>query len=277
MDLEKLDGLKVYILESLRPEDKRTGEDLRDNLRQIWYNQRLYDFDCQYYLISNRNEFSMQMADIEKQVLEKNKLPIIQLECHGSSEGICLSSDEKVCWKDLFDRLRPINIASWNFLLLNLSMCNGETVIRYIDPKQRAPFRAVTGSEGEVFPDFLENAWTTFYTKMTDSFLEDYGLHKLAQMSGLVYYSQEFIFDAHFDLANMDPELFIALRSQEMYEMYKIGGPLAMNPEVYRRWIAKQQGKIKEKYKSLFCFEDLKPFYKEVYDRWHQKNDKSSK
>lgn len=104
MDLEKLDGLEVYILESLRPEDKRTGEDLRDNLRQIWYDQRLYDFDCLYSTEESRN-----------------------------------------------------------------------------------------------------------------------------------------------------------------------------NPEVYRRWIAKQQGKIKEKYKSLFCFEDLKPFYKEVYDRWHQKNDKSSK
>ena len=49
MTLEKLDGIKVFIIESLRNGDHKTGEDLKDNLRQIWYDQNLLsDFDCQY-------------------------------------------------------------------------------------------------------------------------------------------------------------------------------------------------------------------------------------
>ena len=49
MTLENLDGIKVFIIESLRNGDKKTGEDLKDNLRQIWYDQNLIsDFDCQY-------------------------------------------------------------------------------------------------------------------------------------------------------------------------------------------------------------------------------------
>lgn len=260
MNIEKLDGLSVYILESLCPGDKKTGEELKDNLRQIWYDQGLHNFDYQYHPISNRNEFNIQMTEIEKQVLEKNKLPIIQLECHGSPEGIHLSSGEEICWKDLFDYLRPINVASCNTLLLNLSMCNGETVIRYIDPKQRAPFRAVTGPEGKVFPGFLEKVWTTFFTMWMEFLTQDYGLHKLTQISGLVYYSQDFIFDVYFDLANKAPELFMQLTNRKMYEMYKTDGPLAMDPEAYRRWIVKKQAEVKEKYKGLFCFEDLNPF-----------------
>lgn len=49
MTLENLDGSKIFIIESLRNGDKKTGEDLKDNLRQIWHDQNLIsDFDCQY-------------------------------------------------------------------------------------------------------------------------------------------------------------------------------------------------------------------------------------
>ena len=91
-----------------------------------------------------------------------------------------------VTWKELFNYIRSINIASYNLLMLNLSMCNGETVIRYIDPTQRAPFRAVTGPIGEVLPEVLEKAWLCFYENYIKALTEDYGLHKLAQSSGLI-------------------------------------------------------------------------------------------
>ena len=34
-EVRQLNGIKVYIIESLRPGDKRTGEDLKDTLRQM--------------------------------------------------------------------------------------------------------------------------------------------------------------------------------------------------------------------------------------------------
>lgn len=262
MNLEKLDGLKIYILESLHSGDRKTGEDLKDSLRQIWYEQNISNSDCQYYRISNQDELYIQLKNIESEVLTDNKWPIVQFECHGSSAGIHLSSNEQVKWEELFNHLRPINIASKNFLLLTLSMCNGECVIRYIDPKQRAPFRAVVGPVGKAFPDDLVNSWNTFYTKFIESLTQDYGLHKLVQKSGLIYYNQDFIFDVHFDLVNKDPELFTIFRNKEMYEMYKAEGVLEMSPEIYRLWVAKEQAKIKEKYRNIFCFDDLKSLCK---------------
>lgn len=38
--------------------------------------------------------------------------------------------------------------------------------------------------------------------------------------------------------------------------MYKADGPLHMNPDLYRKWIANKQEKIKKKYKAFFCFDD---------------------
>lgn len=79
MTLENLDGIKVFIIESLRNGDKKTGEDLKDNLRQIWYDQNLIsDFDCQYTYVHDSNGLICAIKDIEKQVTTSNMLPILR-------------------------------------------------------------------------------------------------------------------------------------------------------------------------------------------------------
>ena len=266
MDLKNIDGVKVYIIESLKSPDIRTGENLKDQLRQIWYDQDLHGFDYQYDFVSNSDDLKRTFSNIESEVKSINKFPLIQIECHGSTEGIKLISSEKIDWKVLFDYLRSINIASFNYLFLNLSMCNGESVIRYIDPTKRAPFRAVVGPVGEVLPERLEEGWLNFY-KNYAHLSKDYGFCNLAQSSGLIYYNQEFIFDAYFDLSNKDPDLFEFLRKRERYEMYLAGGILAMDPKIHSKWVAEKQAKIKEKYRGYFCFDDLRQIQQEAYHK----------
>lgn len=266
MDLEKIDGIKVFIIESLHENDKRTGENLKDNLRQIWYDQGLLSyFTCQYNYVSNSEELYCVFAEIGKQVSSNNRFPIIQIECHGCLEGLELESYEKVCWGSLFDHLRPINEASCNFLFLNLSMCFGEAVIRYIDPTKRAPFRGVAGPIGKVFPETLEKAWLYFYEHFYESLKQDYAFPKLSLSSGLIYYSQDFIFDCYYDLANKDPEMFESLRKRELYELFLKEGPLAIDPKMHSLWIAEKQALIKKKYRAYFCFDDLLQLHKEIY------------
>lgn len=237
MNIRNLEGFKVYILESLCSGDRKTGEDLKDILRQMSVDKKLSlsDFDYQYISISNKEEFLAALATIETEVNSNNKWPIIQVECHGSikGEGLVLSSRENVCWKDLFDSLRTINIASSNLLMLNLSMCFGDTVIRYIDPQKRAPFRGVTFTQGKAYPEQLEKAWSNFYTGITDT-SKEYGFSNLAHDSDLLYISQDFIFDCYFDLANQDPELFEQLRNKELAEMCKEEGLLYMDSKSYK-------------------------------------------
>ena len=276
MNIKKIEGFKVYILESLCQGDRKTGEDLKDFLRQMSVDKKLSlsDFDYQYISISNQEELLAALATIGTEVDGNNKWPIIQVECHGSikGEGLVLSSRENVCWKDLFDSLRTINIASSNLLMLNLSMCFGDTVIRYIDPQKRAPFRGVTFTQGKAYPDQLEKAWSNFYTGITDT-SKEYGFINLAHDSDLSYISQDFIFDCYFDLANQDPELFEQLRNKELAEMCKKEGLLYMDSKSYKKWVAHRHAQIKEKFRPIFCFDDLKPLHKSAYEEMREKGD----
>lgn len=276
MNIKKIEGFKVYILESLCQGDRKTGEDLKDFLRQMSVDKKLSlsDFDYQYISISNKEELLAALATIGTEVDGNNKWPIIQVECHGSEkgEGLVVSSGENVCWKDLFDSLRTINIASSNLLMLNLSMCFGDTVIRYIDPQKRAPFRGVTFTQGKAYPDQLEKAWSNFYTGITDT-SKEYGFINLAHDSDLSYISQDFIFDCYFDLANQDPKLFEQLRNKELAEMCKKEGLLYMDSKSYKKWVAHRHAQIKEKFRPIFCFDDLKPLHKSAYEEMREKGD----
>ena len=276
MNIKKIESFKVYILESLCQGDRKTGEDLKDFLRQMSVDKKLSlsDFDYQYISISNKEELLAALATIGTEVDGNNKWPIIQVECHGSEkgEGLVVSSGENVCWNDLFDSLRTINIASSNLLMLNLSMCFGDTVIRYIDPQKRAPFRGVTFTQGKAYPDQLEKAWSNFYTGITDT-SKEYGFINLAHDSDLSYISQDFIFDCYFDLANQDPELFEQLRNKELAEMCKKEGLLYMDSKSYKKWVAHRHAQIKEKFRPIFCFDDLKPLHKSAYEEMREKGD----
>ena len=88
MNIRNLEGFKVYILESLCSDDRKTGEDLKDILRQMSVDKKLSlsDFDYQYISISNKEEFLAALATIGTEVDGNNKWPIIQVECHGSEK-----------------------------------------------------------------------------------------------------------------------------------------------------------------------------------------------
>ena len=79
MNIRNLEGFKVYILESLCSGDRKTGEDLKDILRQMSVDKKLSlsDFDYQYISISNKEEFLTALATIETEVNSNNKWPII--------------------------------------------------------------------------------------------------------------------------------------------------------------------------------------------------------
>lgn len=267
MNLNNIEGIKIFLIESLPNKDRWAVQNIKDDLRQFICDRKDDIFEYEYLSASDVNEFEQHFSYILKSVEENDRVPIIQIECHGSTDGIQLASYDNISWSGLFNLLRPINIASQNLLFLNLSMCNADAIIRFINPTKRAPFRAITGPEGKVYPEPLIEAWHTYYSQYESISIREFGLHKLAQKSGLIYYNQDFIFDAHYDLANKDPELFNKIRDIELNDMCKPGERWFMNPEIYKKWVADKQKKIKDQYRSFFCFDELKPLYESIYNQ----------
>ncbi|UKK47846.1 hypothetical protein L6475_11580 [Prevotella sp. E9-3] len=253
-----MEEITVYIIESLHEGDLHTGENLHDYLRQKGVDYHDYCFVSKYLSLFDKESFLMALQVIAENVEKYNEIPILQIECHGDREYLLLSSNEHVEWVELFDSIRVINEKSRNRLLLNLSMCNGEAVITEIDPKERAPFRAVIGPEGEAKAIDLQNAWIKLYSNYYSALKknEDFYLWKIASSCGLLYFNQEFIFDAHFDTPNLFPGIFKRWIYQELAEWYRKEGPLMLDVDMYIKWKEKELRKVFDSYRPYYCFED---------------------
>ena len=51
---------------------------------------------------------------------------------------------------------------------------------------------------------------------------------------------------------------------------YLAEGPLLIDPKVHSLWVAREQAKVKEKYRPMFCFDDLKSLQQEAYNKLRQ-------
>ena len=253
-----IDGFIVYIIESLQEGDIKTGENLKDEIRQFQVDYPGYFIDYQYNVISNKEKLFSILIDISESI-NNSKVPIIQIESHGDEKGFLLTSGEFVKWHELFDYIRPINVNSCNSLLLTLSMCNGEAIIKEIDPRKRAPFKAVIGPNGEILPIKLQNAWFSFYKNLFKTWenKEQYFFCNLAESCGLLYFNQDFIFDIHYDTPNLFPELFDLWIKMNVAEMYRNEGPLMLSREMYKKWYANKFKKAFDAYKPYYCFYDV--------------------
>ena len=257
MDLRKANRFKVYIIESLHEGDMHTGQNLYDYLRQRSVDYSDYMFEATYLSVYDREELLETFREISNDVEANNDVPIVQIECHGDINYILLSSNEHIGWIELFDLTRPVNIVSHNSLLLNLSMCNGHAVIQEIDPKKRAPFRAVVGPFEEKKATSLQESWEKFYDRYYIGIKnnQEFWLHELASDCGLIYYNQEFIFDSHLDTPNLFPEIFDYWMKKEIADMYMKEGPLMLDSNAYKIYRARQFKKYFDEFRPYYCFQ----------------------
>ena len=110
-------------------------------------------------------QFVAVLDSLASDCLQSKDRPILHIEAHGTTTGLKLVSGPVVPWSDLVDRLRQINIASQNNLLVVMSACYGIRVLIVFTytPLMAAPVRAVFGPDQEVSAGDLENGFKRFY------------------------------------------------------------------------------------------------------------------
>ena len=269
MELYTLYGFKIHIIQSLHPGELRTGENLYGELKQLEHEGCCEDFTYSFTNVENKNDFTNIFRKIEQETLNDNYVPIIQIECHGCITGLILASDEECSWGELFSYLRPINKACHNMLLVNLSCCNGDAIIQNIEPTERAPFRAVIAHQGVAKPVVLQSTWINFYRERLNPELRNgRGLCELIWniSPNFIYYNQDIIFEYHCNTAEFLPDIFDSHIRQELIEMYKKEGPLAIDSLLYKEWRKKELQKFYQKYKPYFCFYDIRTKSEEILE-----------
>lgn len=102
-----------------------------------------------------------------------NRVPILHISAHGSSDGVQLSSGELLTWKTLRDHLVPVNRALQGNLLLCMSTCEGYSGITMAmdadAAAEHAYFALVGNGEAPTWPETAVG-FATFYHQMASGY-----------------------------------------------------------------------------------------------------------
>jgi hypothetical protein len=185
---------KIYVIESLKSTDKKTGKQLYDDLlsRKVY---SIPELECEYIYVNSKNEFTDAMEKIKNETQNNGKYPYIHFEIHGytrkiknfrngySQMGLAIinskdDSGECLNWKELSGYLREINILTKNNLVISLAVCFGADIFGAIDCTKEAPFWGYVGCWYELKNEQL--IYEAFYNYF-DTLLQKTDFHKAVE------------------------------------------------------------------------------------------------
>lgn len=193
----------IIVIQSLSDNDIKTGEILYNDILRY---KKFYQKECftNFYNVDSAQEFYTKLKIVEESLNEGDILTL-QIETHGHEEGIALSNGEIISWKDFYDGIRPLNIKTGHLLLVVMAMCKSIALMSYINPEQRAPYRAVICSTRDISADEIERGFNVFYSSYFNLLNINLALSSLQQeindlngMSPFQLLSAESIFDETF-------------------------------------------------------------------------------
>lgn len=155
----------VKIIESLKPDEQRTGWNLFEELQPIGLMSKP-QVTCEFTSLQTVGELRQRLAEIRDEVRTTGRVPILQLETHGNRDGIGLANDDFVPWPVLRPWLTEINEATRLNLFVLLSACHGADLVQVVQPSERAAVLALIGPKRVMYPPELQKASIAFYRTM---------------------------------------------------------------------------------------------------------------
>lgn len=179
---------KVFLIQSLRDNEKQTGERLVE--QTLKPQLEAVGLGLAYYKAASRAEFFGALQDIWKQCARESPrtYPIIHLDTHGAGDksGIAtLPSGEIVTWREFARMARGINVECHNNLLIVGALCYGLLAITEINMREPAPFLAVVGPETPVTVGEIDGGFGPFYEAILKTGSLDEAMTRLSAKFGL--------------------------------------------------------------------------------------------
>lgn len=149
----------IWIIQSL-PEGKwSTGRHLATALRAIP--------DVEEHVLLETpvtaGHFLGVLQEIDRQLKDTGRIPLLHIEAHGDEEGLELTSGEHIPWSDLTEIFTSINVACRNNLLVVLAACFGNRLVTINSPVERCPMWGCIGPTGEIPAGDLHDSFQAFY------------------------------------------------------------------------------------------------------------------
>lgn len=153
---------RIAVIESLSEKETHTGTKLYEG-ELLPLTLKDEAITASLYEVKNKAEFS-NAIDAILDTLGGDELVTLHIEAHGNDEnGILLSSNEVLGWREFMDECRKLNEALSGLLVVTMAMCYSIPILGSVDPTKRAPFKAVLLTNKDVTVDEVERGFTAFY------------------------------------------------------------------------------------------------------------------
>ena len=162
---------KVYVIESLKSGDRKTGKELHDDL--LRYEEMKYDMlTVEYKPITSRAEWDTLMDEIAEDCEQNGSQPILHLEIHGekTGKGLVFSNKDFLSYDDMCPQLTRINIATHCNLFLTLAVCKGLFISAVNRLSKPMPFCGIMAAFDIIYEDDLAIRYNEFYDELFTSF-----------------------------------------------------------------------------------------------------------
>lgn len=260
---------RIYIIESLRCNERKTGTELYDDLLR-WKQITHPDFEAVLKTPTTRDEFISLFDSILEDCVNNGIAPIIHFEIHGSSDhsGLVLTSGEFISWEMLCQKLRPINHQLKNELFITMGVCHGCYFMEKEVVDKPAVFQGIVASFDTLSNDSIYMQFLAFYEELFTSFDINLAYKRLIDANpdasiNYAWYSAELIFamvQTDYDDKQCTPEVF----KQRVLDEINEGKLPYINRQDKRRKIREfikiglqtKEKYFKEAYKTFFMLDD---------------------
>jgi hypothetical protein len=175
---------KVYIVQSLREGDRRTGDELYNDIIRWRTSESLV---AELRDVTTKEELVSYLKKIFDHVTA-GLFPLIHFETHGYEAGIQLASGEEVNWRDLVPYFRAINSSTKNNLFISVAACQGGSIQFCVNITEPSPFRGFIGPMQDVKEEDVLNSFSGFFNIMLLENDVEKGIEALNSTSGLTKY-----------------------------------------------------------------------------------------
>jgi len=261
---------KIFIVESLRENDTKTGSNLYNNYLKSKVD-RIQELEAELITPNTKDEFLNFLSGLSKEVKTTDLLPFLHFEIHGDPEGLELGSGETVEWSDIYPLLVDINKQIGNNLLITLAVCWGNYLLRIMKPSQRAPVWGLIGIWEKAWDSDMAFSFKEFFNELLKSLDGDTAVKKLNEANpdkGYSYrfYNCEYLFRIVYKeyLKNHFTEKALDIRINRMYEKARdLTKYKGQNRKTLKRKFKNELLKNRklgfEKHKEIFFMYDLYP------------------
>jgi hypothetical protein len=158
---------QIWIIESLRENDRHTGIIIRDHLLDLFLAADM-KVEVTFRQVASAAELFASLEALRADVAKTGRYPILDIECHGLADysGLALSDGSTASWDELKPYLQAINFASRFNLFLVLAACNGGYFAQAARLHELGAVLAYLGPSTEVGDLELVNALKAFFTEL---------------------------------------------------------------------------------------------------------------